>query len=81
MAWGAGILFATNPTMTVIEGVSYTERAAQKGIFWVAADAKHREIVRLSFEVSPNHLSGGDKPWTYIQPLSNTAIPAAFKAN
>ena len=80
-AWCAGILFAVNPTLTVIEGVSYTERAAQLGRFWVASDAKHREIVRLSLEVSPDHLSGTGKPWTFIQPLSNTAIPASFKGN
>lgn len=80
-AWCAGILFAVNPTTVASEGVGYSERVAQKGIFWVAAASQHREIVRLSFEVSPDHLAGGAKPWTYIQPLSNSAIPAAFKAN
>ncbi|MEH2174250.1 glucose-6-phosphate dehydrogenase [Nostoc sp.] len=80
-AWCAGILFATNPTLTVIEGVGYTERAAQVGDFWVAADSKTRKIVRLSLEVSADHLSGTGKPWTFVQPLSNTPIPASFKAN
>ncbi len=80
-AWCAGILFANNPTLTVIEGVGYTERAAQIGDFWVAADAKTRKIVRLSLEVSADHLSGSGKPWTFVQPLSSTAIPTAFKGN
>ncbi|MEA5627571.1 glucose-6-phosphate dehydrogenase [Nostoc sp. UHCC 0251] len=80
-AWCAGILFANFPDMTVIEGVGYSERAAQVGEFWVAADLKTRKIVRLSLHVSADHLSGSGKPWTFVQPLGNTAIPAAFKAN
>ncbi|MDM9582313.1 glucose-6-phosphate dehydrogenase [Nostoc sp. GT001] len=80
-AWCGMVLFATNPTLTVIEGVGYTERATQSNNFWVAADAKTRNITRLSLEVSADHLSGSGKPWTFIQPLSNTPIPAAFKAN
>ncbi|MEH1994162.1 hypothetical protein [Nostoc sp.] len=67
--------------MTVIEGTGYTERAAQVGEFWVAADAKTRKIIRLSLEVSADHLSNIGKPWTFVQPLSSTPIPAAFKGN
>ncbi|MEH2224394.1 hypothetical protein [Nostoc sp.] len=67
--------------MTVIEGTGYTERAAQVGEFWVAADSKTRKIVRLSFHVSADNLSGSGKPWTFIQPLGNTGIPSAFKQN
>lgn len=80
-AWCAGILFANFPELTVVEGVGYTERAAQVGDFWIAADLKTRRIVRLSLPVSADHLSGSGKPWTYVQPLGNTAIPAAFKGN
>lgn len=80
-AWCAGILFANFPEMTVVEGVGYTERAAQVGDFWVAADLKTRKIVRLSLQVSADHLSGSGKPWTFVQPLGNAPIPAAFKAN
>jgi hypothetical protein len=80
-AWSAQALFAINPTLTVIEGIGYTERAAQAGKFWVAADGKTRMICRLSLEVSPDHLSATGKSWTFIQPLSNTALPANFSAN
>ncbi|RCJ34605.1 glucose-6-phosphate dehydrogenase [Nostoc punctiforme NIES-2108] len=80
-AWCGMVLFANNSTISVIEGPGYTERVAQCNSYWVAADAKTRLIVRLSLEVSPNALSGGDKPWTYIQPIANTALPASFKAN
>lgn len=80
-AWCGAVLFAVNPTMTVVEGVGYTERPAQHNNYWVAADSKTRNITRLSLEVSPEHLSGSGKPWTFIQPLSNAAIPATFKEN
>ncbi|MHC5728358.1 MAG: glucose-6-phosphate dehydrogenase [Nostoc sp.] len=80
-AWSAQALFAINSTITVIEGVGYTERAAQAGNFWVAADSKTRMICRLSLEVSPDQLSGSNKPWTYIQQLSNTVLPSSFSAN
>ncbi|MEH2139907.1 glucose-6-phosphate dehydrogenase [Nostoc sp.] len=79
--WSALALFAINPSITVIEGVGYTERAAQAGTFWVQADAKTRGIFRASLEISPDYLSGSNKPWTYAQPISNTALPASFKAN
>ncbi|MHC5721158.1 MAG: glucose-6-phosphate dehydrogenase, partial [Nostoc sp.] len=77
-AWSAQALFALNPGLTVIEGVGYTERAAQAGNYWVAADVKTRMICRLSLEISPDALSGSGKPWIYVQPLSNTALPASF---
>ncbi|MBD2519954.1 glucose-6-phosphate dehydrogenase [Nostoc sp. FACHB-973] len=79
--WGMMGLNACNPTLTVIEGVGYTERAAQQGIFWVGADSKYRGIYRASLEISSNHLSGGGKLWQYAQPLSSTALPTAFSAN
>ncbi|MEH2071615.1 MAG: glucose-6-phosphate dehydrogenase [Nostoc sp.] len=80
-AWSAMALNACNPTLTVIEGVGYTERAAQQGIYWVAADAKYRGIYRVSLQISDTYLSGGGKLWTYASELSNTAIPSAFTSN
>ncbi|MBN3943493.1 glucose-6-phosphate dehydrogenase [Nostoc sp. NMS9] len=80
-AWVGAALFNINPGLVVTEGVGYTERACQAGNYWVAADSKTRMIVRLSLEVSPDQASGSNKNWTYIQPLSNTALPAAFKQN
>ncbi|MEH1995892.1 glucose-6-phosphate dehydrogenase [Nostoc sp.] len=80
-AWCAGILFANNSALTVIEGAGYSERAAQIGDYWVAADIKTRKIIRLSLEVSADHLSSSAKPWTFVQPLSTTAIPTTFKGN
>lgn len=70
-----------NPTMQATEGVGYTERVAQAGNFYVAADNKYRFLGRLSIEMSPDHLAGGSKLWNYAQELSNTPLPAIFKAN
>lgn len=80
-AWSGMALFALNPTLTVIEGVGYTERATQSGTYWVAADSKTRLITRTSLAVSQNALSADGKPWTFVQELSNTALPANFSAN
>lgn len=80
-AWSALALFSINPALTVIEGVNYTERAAQAGNFWVAADAKTRGIYRVSLALDPNYLSASGKLWTFAQPLSSTALPANFSAN
>ncbi|MEH2425874.1 MAG: glucose-6-phosphate dehydrogenase [Nostoc sp.] len=80
-AWSGLALFAINSNITAIEGVGYTERVAQAGNFWVAADAKTRAIYRVSLEVSQDYLSGSAKPWTYAQALSTTPLPASFKQN
>lgn len=80
-AWCSQVLATINPSATAIEGVGYTERVAQSGVFYVAADNKYRRLIRLSLEVSPDHEAGGLKPWQYTQEISNTPIPAAFKSN
>jgi hypothetical protein len=61
--------------------VGYTERTCQGGVFYVAADNKYRALIRDSIQMSPDYLAGGAKLWTFAQELSNTAIPAIFKAN
>lgn len=80
-AWCSQVLATLNPTATAIEGVGYTERIVQSGVFYVAADNKYRRLIRLSLEVSPDFESGGQKPWQYVQEISNTPIPASFKSN
>lgn len=79
--WTGLLLANLNPSLTAIEGVGYTERCAQAGIYYVAADNKYRALIRDSIQISPDYLAGGDKLWTYAQELSNTAIPAIFTAN
>jgi hypothetical protein len=40
--WAGLALANINPSLTAIEGVGYTERCAQAGIYYVAADNKYR---------------------------------------
>lgn len=79
--WSGLVLASVNPSATALEGVGYTERCAQAGIFYVAADNKYRALLRHSLQVSPDYLAGGAKLWTFTQELSNTAIPSIFLAN
>lgn len=79
-AWSGLALAAMNPAMTAIEGQGYSERVAQSNIYYIQADNKNRLIIRLSLAVSPDYLIGGAKMWTYMQELSNTALPAGFRS-
>lgn len=80
-AWANLALANINPNLQATEGVGYTERVAQAGVFYVLADNKYRFLGRTSIEISPDHLAGGAKTWTYAQELSNAALPALFKSN
>ena len=79
--WAMLVLSATYPTLTSVEGVGYTERAAQAGTFFVQAENRHVFLGRISLTVSPAYLSGGQKPWKYAQSLGNATVDNAFKAN
>lgn len=79
--WSGSTLANINPNLVAIEGIGYTERVAQAGIFYIQADNKYRALIRNSIQISPDYLAGGAKLWTFAQELSNTAIPAIFKSN
>jgi hypothetical protein len=81
VVWGISTLNNTNPTIQAVEGQGYSEQAAQAGIFFVPASGKTRFLGRVSLEVDPNYLGGGQKPWKFTQELSTTAINATFKTN
>ena len=80
-AWVGLALANINADVTAIEGVGYTERVSQAGVYYVQADNKYRILIRNSIQMAPDYLAGGSKLWTYAQPISNTAIPAIFTAN
>ncbi len=80
VAWGSLALMAMNPTTVAIEGVGLSQRAAQAGIYYIDADAKHRLLCRVSLEISPEYLSGGQQLWNYVQPLSENLLPSGFRA-
>jgi len=79
--WGISTLNNTNAAIKAVEGQGYEEQAAQAGIFHVPASGKTRFLGRVSLEVDPNYLGGGQKPWKFAQELSVTAINPIFKTN
>jgi transketolase C-terminal domain/subunit len=79
-AWSGLALANLNPQLQALEGVGINQQVAQAGIFYVATDNKYRLLVRLSLEVSPDYLIGGQKLWTYVSQFSNTALPAGFSS-
>lgn len=79
--WSGLALANINAGLTAVEGVGYTERVSQAGVFYVQADNKYRALIRHSIEMSPDYLAGGSKSWTYAQQLSNTAITSLFTSN
>lgn len=80
-AWSALLLTNINPQVIVVEGVGYTERASQAGVFYVAADNKHRLLARQSIQMNADYMNGNLKVWQYAMEISTIAIPAGFKAN
>lgn len=81
VAWGLLALSAINPNEVAVEGVGYSERAAQSGVYYVAADEKHRMLGRASIQFDAAYLSGGQKTWKYAIEMSTAPMPSAFKAN
>lgn len=79
--WAGLALSNINPALTAIEGVGYSERVAQAGVFYVTADNKYRALIRGSVQMSPDYTSGGAKLWNYAQEFGNGVLPANFKAN
>lgn len=81
IAWGLLALQAINPDEVATEGVGYTERAAQAGIYYIAPDSKHRMLGRASIQFDAAYLAGGQKTWRYAVEMSTAPLPSAFKAN
>lgn len=77
-AWSGLALRNLNPTLEATEGVGVNELVAQAGTFYIPSANQYRMLVRTSLLVSPDHLAGGLKPWQYVQPFSNTALPTGF---
>lgn len=79
-AWSGLALRTMYPTLEAVEGVGINERVAQAGVFYVASDNRYRLLVRSSILVTPDHLIGGQKMWTYAQEFGTTPLPAGFKS-
>lgn len=81
VAWGAYTLAFVNPTLAVLETPDRVEKVAQAAIFQ-AADDTYRLLVRACLPVNSNFMNDRSiKLWQHTNEISNTAIPANFKAN
>lgn len=80
-AWVGLALARCNPTLKILENPQLAaERVAQ--VFLIRADdGSNRLIVRLSLPVIDGYAEDPKKFWEKINALSDTALPAAFKAN
>jgi hypothetical protein len=76
--WSGAVLLAVAPTLVVIEGQGFNERAVQLNPFFISADNKHRLITRSSIQLDPAYLSGGLKFWQYAMVLSTATIPTGY---
>jgi hypothetical protein len=79
--WTGSCLANLNSNVNATEGENYSQRAAQSGVFYIAATDKYRQVSRVSTELSTDHLTGPLKNWMYAQELSNKPLTAAMKAN
>jgi hypothetical protein len=79
--WTSHVLSNLNSNLDATEGLNYSVRASQSGIFYIAATDKYQHIGRQSIEVAPDHLIGGAKPWTFAKELSQKPLTAAMKSN
>ena len=77
--WCNNCLAALNPSLSVVEGENYSQRAASTGTYYIASTNKYRHIGRVSVEMSLDHLYDGDKPWLNALPLSDVPLDARMK--
>lgn len=79
--WSTRCLANLNSALNATEGENFVQRAAQSGVFYIAAVDKFRHVARTSVEISPDHLTGNLKDWMYAIELSPKVLTAAMKAN
>jgi hypothetical protein len=79
--WCTNVLHRLYADISVAEGESYTQRAAQANPYYIASANVHRHIGRQSIELDPDFSIGGTKPWSYAKDLGTKSLTADMKAN
>lgn len=81
LAWAGQALAFVNPSLGVLETAERAEKVAQVAIFQ-AADNTYRMLIRACLPVSTEYMVDRTKKiWMHVDEVSNTAVPAGFKAN
>jgi hypothetical protein len=80
-AWSALGLATCNPTKQILETENTTEFTCRYFVA-LAYEGSTRLVDRVSIPIDPLYLSDKSKKfWEFAQEISNTALPATFKAN
>jgi hypothetical protein len=79
--WSSKCLANLNSTAVAVEGVNYTQSAAQAATFYIANTDTNQHIGRMSISMDPAYLVGGAKPWIYAKEISTKVLTASMKAN
>lgn len=80
-AWTTMCLAELFPAVDAVEGVNAAFRAAQSGVFYIAATNEYRHVGRTSLKIQNAHLTGALKSWMYAEQLGTTALTPAMKSN
>ncbi len=79
--WVNNVLFRLYPEQISLEGINYSQRTIQSGIYPIDNTTLSRHIGRHSIEMSPDYVIGGRKPWMYAQSLGSQVLTADMKSN
>ena len=80
-AWVGLGLARCNPSLKILEEPNATPQRAAQAVLIRADDGSFRLVIRLSIKVADNYAESTQKFWFNAEPLSDTALPAAFKSN
>lgn len=81
-AWVGLALERCNPTLKILESPDATPQRVAEAVLIKADDATHRMIIRLTIPIVSDYASNSTvKFWQQALPLSDVALPTAYKAN
>lgn len=81
-AWAGLAVERCNPTLKILESPDTSPQRVAEAVLIKADDGTNRMIIRISIPISSDYASNSTvKFWQNAQPLSDVALPTAYKAN
>ena len=81
VAWGVLALQRVNPGVKLLETSGNPAQKVAEAVLLTADDDSTRLIVRAALQVKDGYAETNVKFWENILPISDTILPAAYKAN
>lgn len=81
MLWGAFATQKCNPTKTIVEQANTDPINVASVSIFRADDQSLRALVRINIPIDSNYAESLDPMWTSALEISNTDIPASYKAS